>query len=408
MNSLAIGPLAAQLTHQPFPLLAEALRSESDRITRAWDVAVRESMPQMRRLTFEELSNSTPQILIAIADALASDDPKVIRELVHTAPHQGLSRLELNFDVLEVMQEDRLLRAIIVEHVEAALIGRMDAAEAAALHAAIDVMLQKSVIALVDKQKAQLRDAAETELKFLSFLSHDLNNTLGGVTLWLAMLAEDLRRTGGFPEAENSLGHARNSIDATITGMRRMLDHERMRKSGTGAKVSSVNLSALAAVALRQFIPAAEKRGLTLITDVPAAMTAVTDPELLMMVLQNLIGNAVKFSRAGTIRVGCDGAAAWDPPRRLGLFVSDEGPGIAPEQVGRIFEAFKRGDGHGEQGLGLGLAIASQAAKLLGADLTVESVVGAGSTFRLLLPERAAAANPRDDTHFRRIRGHFE
>ena len=45
MNSLAIGPLAAQLTHRPFPLLAEALRSESDRITRAWDVAVRESMP---------------------------------------------------------------------------------------------------------------------------------------------------------------------------------------------------------------------------------------------------------------------------------------------------------------------------------------------------------------------------
>ena len=59
----------------------------------------------------------------------------------------------------------------------------MEAMESAALHAAIDVMLQRSVIALVDQQKNQLRVAAETELKFLSFLSHDLNNNLNSVTL---------------------------------------------------------------------------------------------------------------------------------------------------------------------------------------------------------------------------------
>jgi K+-sensing histidine kinase KdpD len=69
------------------------------------------------------------------------------------------------------------------------------------------------------------------------------------------------------------------------------------------------------------------------------------------------------------------------------LWVSDEGPGIAPEVTQRIFEAFQRGEVHGQSGVGLGLAIAAQAAKLLEATLTVESRVGAGSTFRLALPE---------------------
>ena len=68
------------------------------------------------------------------------------------------------------------------------------------------------------------------------------------------------------------------------------------------------------------------------------------------------------------------------------LSVSDEGPGIAPEQLQIIFKAFRRGEAHGQEGVGLGLAIASEAAKLLDAELTVKSEVGRGSVFRLSLP----------------------
>jgi signal transduction histidine kinase len=65
--------------------------------------------------------------------------------------------------------------------------------------------------------------------------------------------------------------------------------------------------------------------------------------------------------------------------------VSDRGPGIPPEITGRLFEAFTRGNTFGQPGVGLGLAIASQAAKLLDGSLEVESKVGDGSTFRLNL-----------------------
>ncbi len=66
-----MNPLVAQLVHLPFPEMAGSLRTAADRITLDWDAAVREAMPQMRYLTFEELKDSTPQILLAIADALA-------------------------------------------------------------------------------------------------------------------------------------------------------------------------------------------------------------------------------------------------------------------------------------------------------------------------------------------------
>jgi signal transduction histidine kinase len=65
--------------------------------------------------------------------------------------------------------------------------------------------------------------------------------------------------------------------------------------------------------------------------------------------------------------------------------ISDEGPGIAVEHLGRNFDSFTRGEGHAQPGVGLGLTIASQAAKLLGGKLAVESKIGEGSKFTLTL-----------------------
>ena len=385
-----MNPLLAQLTHRPFPEVAEILLNEADQITHEWDAAVRKAMPQMQNLTFDELKDSTPQILLAISHALASDDPEVIRELVNRAPSQGLSRLRLNFDVVEVMQEDRLLRAITVHHVEDKLGRRMDVPESAALHAAIDIMLQRSVIALVDEQKIKLRAAAETELKFLSFLSHDLNNNLNSVTMSLQSLELDLQEAGGFDEAAKSLAFARKTIFDTVAGMRQMLEHERLRNSGKVATTfSPVDLHAVATKVAAQFSWQAAAKGMKLSVEVPPDTIVVSDAELLLLVLQNLVGNAVKYSDEGTVRVGLNGDA---PPWCPSLFVSDDGPGIAQEEVDHIFELFRRGDVHGQQGMGLGLAIASQAAKLLGAGLTVESQLGLGSTFHLAMRKNGSTA----------------
>ena len=246
MDVQPFNPLIAQLTHQPFPEVANTLRSQVDQITHAWVEAVREAMPQMRHLTFDEIKDSTPTILHAIADALASVDPETIHELERRAPKQGLSRLELNFDVIEVMQEDRLLRSITIQHVEAALLRRMDSAESAAMHAAIDIMLQGSVIALVEKQKSQLRATVETKRKVLHFLSHDMTNNLSAVSVWLEVLALQLKRTGEFPNAESSLASARDAIYAANAGMQKMLDHEGIHGVSEPYLFTRVDLQAVA------------------------------------------------------------------------------------------------------------------------------------------------------------------
>jgi signal transduction histidine kinase len=243
------------------------------------------------------------------------------------------------------------------------------------------------VIALVEQQKLQLRDAAETELKFLSFLSHDMNNNLNSITISLQGLGVDLEEAGGFAAAQESLALAQQYIRDTVVGMRRMLDHERLRKSAAAPTFSPVDLYAAATKVVSQFAREATAKGMTLSVEVTPGTIVDSDGELLALVLQNLVGNGVKYSTGGAIRVGFGAGVNTD---RQALWVSDDGPGIAPETIGHIFEAFRRGDIHGQ--LGLGLAIVSQAAKLLGASLTVESKVGKGSTFRLELP--VGAPNP--------------
>jgi signal transduction histidine kinase len=380
-----LNPLIAQLTHAPFTQVADALRSRRNQITVQWDAAVRKAMPELNRLSFDELKDSVPKILSAIADAMASADLGHIDRLVATAPMQGLTRFRQEYDLAEIMQEDRLLRGIIVFNIEDAMNRQMTREEAASLHATVDVMLQRAAVALAEQQKAQLREAAERELKYVSFLSHDLNNNLGGVTLMLKLLRQELRKSDEFADAAGMLDSAQRSIQETIEGMRRMLEHERLRKVGAVPAVTPLNLHAYLSNLARDFGREAQAKGLGITVEAPEGPVVRSDPELMSLVFRNLVGNAVKFATKGSITLRAHERQV-DTTKRWVVSVEDEGPGIAPEHMSRIFEAFRRGEAHAHKGVGLGLAIASQAAKLLGAELTVESELGKGSTFLLTLP----------------------
>jgi signal transduction histidine kinase len=166
--------------------------------------------------------------------------------------------------------------------------------------------------------------------------------------------------------------------------MQRLLQAESLRKGGKKVVAEAVNLRTLLRGEAKQVEKQAQERGIKLIVEVPATLTVQSDPELITLVVQNFIGNAVKYGVEGAITIAAR-IESNGPPRCV-ISVSDEGPGIAVAHLERIFDAFQRGEGHGQPGVGLGLAIASQAAKLLGAQLHVESTVGRGSRFTLALP----------------------
>jgi signal transduction histidine kinase len=122
---------------------------------------------------------------------------------------------------------------------------------------------------------------------------------------------------------------------------------------------------------------------LSIAPDAPAEISG--DPERLGQVLVNLLGNAVKFTRQGGIRVN----VCLPYKDTLSIEVVDSGPGIPEEQLPDIFEAFRRGSNYAQreqQGAGLGLSIAQEIVTRMGGEISVTSAPGAGSTFTISLP----------------------
>src|SRR5690606_9925615 len=133
--------------------------------------------------------------------------------------------------------------------------------------------------------------------------------------------------------------------------------------------------------------PLTESYGSPLHLDVPPDLeTIITDPQRLRQILMNFVSNAAKYGRQNPIRLRC----ARRPEGSVVVEVIDRGIGIAAEELDHVFEDFVQLGTENEAGTGLGLAISRRLAELLGARLEVESTLGAGSVFRLVLPRAPA------------------
>ena len=126
-----------------------------------------------------------------------------------------------------------------------------------------------------------------------------------------------------------------------------------------------------------------ENRRLALEVDLEEGVRAVADPELTMLMWNNLVGNAVKFTDSGgTVRVAL--SAAGGAAR---VTVADTGCGIEPDALPRVFDKFYQADAsRASAGNGLGLALVKRVASLSGGDVSVESELGSGTTFTVTLP----------------------
>jgi signal transduction histidine kinase len=222
---------------------------------------------------------------------------------------------------------------------------------------------------------------ATAQARHLSFLSHDLSNNLNLVSLHLGLLKQRIGSSTEFSEELQLLDLAEQTIGQTVRGMRRLLTYQRLRGQGKQIDLQLLNLPELIHRAATPFMARARLKGISVVFDLADNMIVRSDSDLLMIVLQNLLDNSVKFSSKGIIRL----SAKADPESSGGwmLWVSDEGPGIPQCHIERIFDAFYRGESKSCDGVGLGLAIALEAARTLGAHLSVDSQVGIGSTFLL-------------------------
>lgn len=243
----------------------------------------------------------------------------------------------------------------------------------------------------LEMQKIQLDEASRLKTNFLSNMSHELRTPLNSVIALSGVLGRRLKDQ--IPEDEYSYLEIieRNGRNLLLL-INDILDISRIEAGREEIDLTAFNVNNLIDEVITLIKPQADQKGLEIRKTADQSLIMVSDADKCLHILQNLLGNAIKFTEAGYVDI-----TALQREEQLMVTVTDTGIGIAEEHLDSIFDEFKQADGSTSRrfgGTGLGLAIVKKYAELLGGSIAVESVVGEGSRFTLCLPLTAASDGP--------------
>jgi signal transduction histidine kinase len=370
------------LKFESFPLLAAAVEARIEPVLARWQQLVCEKLPTADELTLTQLRDELPEVLGELAKTLASEDGSHFERLVAVARGHGQLRFHQSYNIGELIVEYGLLRSIIIDEVMTHFGRGLTVPESASLHMGIDTAVRNGVTRFTAFQEQQMKAVVDAQSKNLSFLSHDLRGGLNGVLLMVEVLKRELAGEPKFSESIQDLDSMRQSILDTVGTMDRFLHAERFRQGKVQPHNTTIPISQMLSDLLLGFRRLAESKGIKLSVKAEPKLTAHADRELLQLILQNFLSNAIKYTARGTVEI----KAVQLTGERTRISIIDTGPGISPERMDSLFAPYIRGETHGQEGVGLGLSIAKQAADLIGATIKVESKVGTGSAFNLDLP----------------------
>ena len=240
-----------------------------------------------------------------------------------------------------------------------------------------------------------LHEANKVKGEFLANVSHELRTPLNSIIGFAEVMQETLAdRTG--PVDEKRKRYAANIINSSrrlLELINDLLDLAKIEAGRMEVRLATVSIQDTAEGLANLIRPQAEQRSVQVRVRVqPNLPPAETDPGKLQQVLFNFLANAVKFSPPDSsvvLAATLENAPNAGSQARLRLSVTDQGPGIAPEDHDKVFEKFSQLDPtvtreHG--GTGLGLTISKELADMLGGHIELESDTGRGATFALVIP----------------------
>ena len=231
------------------------------------------------------------------------------------------------------------------------------------------------IITAINKMTAELQGTETLRTDFIANVSHELKTPLAVMGNYAAMLRQPCLAEADRMEYARAISDASRRLAALITNILKL---NKLENQQIFPRHEEYDLSGQLCEALLQFEEVWEAKNLEIETDIRDDVRIRSDSELLSLVWNNLISNAVKFTpEGGTIAVSLKEEKGY-----VVAAVSDTGCGISPEVGKHIFEKFYQGDtSHAVQGNGLGLALVKRVMDILKGEISVRSTPGQGSTF---------------------------
>jgi two-component system sensor histidine kinase EvgS len=268
----------------------------------------------------------------------------------------------------------------------------------------IDISDRRKLVQDLCLAKQRADQANRAKSTFLATMSHEIRTPMNAV---LGMLELALRHADQGRLEREAIAVAHHSAKDLLKLIGDILDFVRIESGHLSLSPEPVAVADLVEAVSGMFAGLARQKGLTLDVDIAANARchALLDPMRFKQVLCNLIGNAIKFTDHGQVRIGMRKREAEDSGAMyLDLEVRDSGIGIHEDDLKRLFTAFAQVDPDSDRaraGTGLGLAISRAICQLMGASLTMDSLLGVGTRVRLSVPLQAVDPVPEPESAVR-------
>ncbi|HEY0064669.1 MAG TPA: ATP-binding protein [Telluria sp.] len=255
----------------------------------------------------------------------------------------------------------------------------------------IDISEQRAARDAMQRAVESAQAASRAKSEFLANMSHEIRTPMNGILGMTELVLESALAT----EQREDIALVKASADALLTIVNEILDFSKIEAGKLDLEEVPFDLRQLVRETVRSLTPRAQKKGLQLSCDMPAQMPRMMkgDPGRLRQVLLNLLGNAIKFTQAGSVTLALVQGFETEDRCEIEFIVTDTGIGIPLEKQQLIFEPFAQVDGSTTRqfgGTGLGLTICRRLVILMQGDLSVDSAPGKGSAFRFSVPLRHA------------------
>ena len=365
------------MSEENLPKLASLIRDRREELLADWRRDVRQ-LPGAKDLDTPTINDEVPQLLDSLADELVRGSEERDAQVSAISAEHGLLRWQAGFDVTEVVAEYNILRCSLQELAERN--GLLLTGKAGRIvNTIFDQAVGRAVKAFETMMTIELRHRHE---EHIAFVLHDLRTPLEAMSLATTLLDRSLNPKVRGGAVDSGLAVLRGNIDRMDDRVRTVLQGAKGLGRVFEPQFNLLNLRKQVEELIRDLGPIADLSETRITNEVPDDVEVYSEARLLAQIIQNLISNALKFTPQGEVIV----RARQQEDSSVIIYVIDNGAGIAPEVIKKVFDRFETVGPTERRGIGLGLAIVKEIVELHRGEINVESQLGKGSTFTFILP----------------------